>query len=109
MDRFEKIEAVDPPTANDSDYKFIYADNELHDILLSGDINKYLHMAKQKQMNLYNIKNIEKQLEQTQETPIEQTNNIYTKTYKQKCIQNIFESIDRLENTLNRFNIISKK
>jgi hypothetical protein len=105
MDRFEKIEAVDPPSANDSDYRFIYADQELHDILVSGNINKYLHMAKQKQMNLYNIKN----LEQLEEKPVEQLNNIYTKTYKQICIQNIFDSINRLENTLNRFNNLSKK
>jgi len=62
-------------------------------------------MAKQKQMNLYNIKN----LEQLEEKPVEQLNNIYTKTYKQICIQNIFDSINRLENTLNRFNNLSKK
>jgi hypothetical protein len=108
MDRF-KIEAVDPPSANDSEYRYIYADQELHDILVSGNINKYLHMAKQKQMNLYNIKNVEKQLEQPVDIPVEQTNNIYTKTYKQQCIQNIFESINRLEDTLNKFNKIYKK
>jgi hypothetical protein len=104
MDRFE-IEAVDPPSANDSDYRYIYADQELHDILVSGNINKYLHMAKQKQMNSYNIKNVE----QLEEKPVEQINNSYTKTYKQICIQNIFDSINRLENTLNRFNNLSKK
>jgi len=96
MDRLE-IEAVDPPSSNDSDYRYIYADQELHDILVSGNINKYLHMAKQKQMNSYNIKNVE------------QINNSYTKTYKQICIQNIFDSINRLEDTLNRFNNLLKK
>ena len=107
MDRFEKIEAVDPPTANDSDYKFIHADQELHDVLVSGDILKYLDMAKQKQMKLYNIKNVEQIEDKPVDKPVEQSNN--TKTYKEKCIQNMFESINRLEDTLNRFNKISKK
>ena len=103
------IEAVDPPRADES-YRthFIYADQKLHDILVSGNIEKYIETVKEKQINLYNIKTT---YIVTKEQPIEQPTvyQNYTKSYKEKHIQNIFDSINRLEDTLNKFKKISKK
>ena len=106
MEEIRTIEAVDPPKADDyQGSSYIYADIELHNTLVSGNIVKYLDMVKEKQMNLYNIKR-----DQKIEQPIKQSVEIPdNKIYKQRCIQSIFDGINRLEETLNRFKRLSNQ
>lgn len=109
MEEIKTVEAVDPPRADDyQGLSYIYADIEIHNTLVSGNIDKYLDMVKEKQMNLYNIKR-----DQKIERPIEESVEIHNKNnnnkYKEKCIQSIFDGINRLEETLNRFKKLSNQ
>jgi hypothetical protein len=124
------MEPIDPLVKDDPYNSLIYADEELHNELVNGDIVKYLEMVHEKRLKQFNnskklkieieeivkdrkfienrqsiqdrqsIQNIKLENTQLIENTIDNTN---TLNNKQKLINDIFNSINRLEETLHKF------
>jgi len=97
---YNKILPVDPLVIDDSNEDI---DQKLHNVLVNGDIIDDLNLVKELKCK----KKIVQPIYTSKEIPKEIFNLRYK--YQKNLINNIFESINRLEETLNRFDNLSKK
>jgi hypothetical protein len=94
MENF-KIDPIDPLiTQNKDDYDFFHADQKMHDLLLNGDIEKYLEYINNK-----NNKN------SIIEVPVPKPNikQVVNNINKKKMINSIWSNIIILEETIKKF------
>jgi hypothetical protein len=112
-----KVEAVDPPTAKDHEFNntFLHADEKMLGILINEDITTYLEYVNKKyREEKYKDKEYEMKLQaivtklEADEKKVEEA---YWKKideerknkYKKIMINDLWNSINKLEDTLNRF------